>query len=225
MITVDVIVPTFDSGGLLVESLDSIAAQTLAPQRIIVVDDGSSDGAVEPATAGRADLTLLRQPNRGLAVASNNGVAESTSAAFVILDHDDLLAPTAIELLVAAMDAADGVQLVHGMVHEFVDDRGGLPDGVRTSAQTIPARVAGCTLVRRDLWERIGGCEPSLSHGAWIEWIDRAMAAGASTLTVPEVVLHRRIHARNFTRAAADRMRYLEVARAALARKRQIGGT
>jgi glycosyltransferase involved in cell wall biosynthesis len=220
MITVDVIVPTFNSGGLLNESLDSVAAQTMRPQRIIVVDDGSTDDAVEPAATDRPNLTLLRQPNSGLAVACNNGVVESNAEAFVILDHDDLLAPKAIETLAVAMDANSGVQLVHGMVHEFIDDREGLPEGVRIKEQTLAARLGGCTLVRRDLWDLVDGLNPTLSLGVWIDWIDRATYAGAKTLNVPEVILHRRIHAKNFTGGEQDERNYLDVARAALARKR-----
>ena len=220
MITVDVIVPTFNSGGLLNESLDSVIAQTMQPQRIIVVDDGSTDHAVDPAVADRPNLTLLRQPNNGLAVACNNGVVESTAEAFIILDHDDLLAPTAIETLAVAMNANSEVQLVHGMVHEFIDDRGGLPEGVRIEEQTLAARLGGCTLVRRELWELLDGLNPTLSAGVWIDWIDRATNARASTLNVPEVILHRRIHAKNFTGGEQDQGGYLTVARAALARKR-----
>ena len=220
MITVDVIVPTFNSGGLLNESLDSVAAQTMQPKRNIVVDDGSTDNAVEPAVSDRPSLTLLRQPNSGLAVACNNGVVESTAEAFIILDHDDLLAPTAIETLAVAMNANSEVQLVHGMVHEFIDDRGGLPEGVRIEEQTIAARLSGCTLVRRELWELLDRLNHALSYGVWIDWIDRATNAGASTLSVPEVILHRRIHARNFTGGEQEPTSYFDVARAALARKR-----
>ena len=220
MITVDVIVPTFNSGGLLNESLDSVAAQTMRPQRIIVVDDGSTDDAVEPAVADRPNLTLLRQPNSGLAVACNNGVVESTAEAFIIFDHDDLLAPKAIETLAVAMNANRGVQLVHGMVHEFIDGRGGLPEGVRLEEQTLAARLGGCTLVRRELWDLVDGLNPTLSHGVWIDWIDRATNVGAKTLNVPEIILHRRIHAKNFTGGEQEPTSYLTVARAALARKR-----
>jgi hypothetical protein len=112
------------------------------------------------------------------------------------------------------------VQLVHGMVHEFIDDRGGLPEGVRIEEQTIAARLSGCTLVRRELWELLDRLNPALSYGVWIDWIDRATNAGASTLSVPEVILHRRIHARNFTGGEQEPTSYFDVARAALARKR-----
>lgn len=220
MISVDVLIPTFNSGGLLREALDSVAAQTCLPQRVIVVDDGSTDGTVAPAIAGRASITVVRQANAGVSVARNTGVARSRSEALLILDHDDLLSPNSIEVLVAAMSQGDNVQLVHGMVREFVDDRGGLPEGVRAGERVLPARLSGCTLIRRTLWEEVGGCVPGMTQGEWIDWIDRAMASGAAVETVPEVILHRRIHANNFTRVAAGKVQYLDVARAALARKR-----
>lgn len=220
MISVDVIIPTFNSGGLLREALDSVAAQSVAPRRVIVVDDGSTDGAVASAVAGRPNVTVIRQANAGVSVARNTGVARSQADALLILDHDDLLEPSAIEVLVAAMESGMGAQMVHGMVREFVDDRGGLPESVRAGERVLPARLSGCTLVSRALWERIGGCIPGMTQGEWIDWIDRAMASGTVVQTVPEVILHRRIHANNFTRVAAGKLQYLDVARAALARKR-----
>ena len=93
-------------------------------------------------------------------------------------------------------------------------------DLVRVSESTQPARLAGCTLVRRSLWERVGGCLPELRQGEWIEWLDRAMSTNPIVTTVDEVTLHRRIHARNSTRATSGREQYLAVARAALLRKR-----
>jgi glycosyltransferase involved in cell wall biosynthesis len=220
MISVDVIVPTFNSGGLLVETLDSVAAQTVPANRIIVVDDGSTDGAVEPATIGRPDLVVIRQANGGVSAARNTGVAHSQADAVLIVDHDDLLSPNGISVLVAVMEANSDVQLIHGMVQEFVDDRYGLPEGVRLTEQSLPARLSGCTLFRRDLWMQIGGCRTGMTQGEWIDWIDRAMAAGAVALHVDEVILRRRIHANNFTRSPVSKLQYLEVARLALERKR-----
>jgi len=220
VISVDVIVPTFNSGGLLGEALDSVSAQTVAPQRVIVVDDGSTDGAVARAIAGRRNVTVIRQRNGGVSVARNTGVARSHADALLILDHDDLLEPRAIEVLVGAMGSGDGVQLVHGMVREFVDDRGGLPEGVRATERTLPARLSACSLVHRSLWDTVGGCTPGLTQGEWIDWIDRAMALGPTVVTVDELIFRRRIHANNFTRVAAGKAQYLDVARAALLRKR-----
>ncbi|MTB08076.1 MAG: glycosyltransferase, partial [Actinobacteria bacterium] len=133
MISVDVIVPSFNSGGLLSEALDSIQVQTYPPARVIVVDDGSTDGAVSGAVAGRPNVTVIRQHNGGVSVARNTGVAASRAEALLIVDHDDLLVPNSIASLVHAMESGVGVQMCHGLVQEFVDSRGGLPEGVRVT--------------------------------------------------------------------------------------------
>lgn len=221
MISVDVIVPAFNSGGLLNEALDSIHAQTYPAARIIVVDDGSTDGAVAMSLAGRSNITVIRQRNGGVSVSRNTGVAASRAEALLIVDHDDLLVPNSIASLVHAMESDPQVQMCHGLVQEFVDARGGLPEGVRVSERTLPARLSGCTLVRRALWDRVGGCVPGMTQGEWIDWIDRAMTLEPKVALVDEVILRRRIHANNFTRATAGKVQYLDVARAALARKRE----
>lgn len=221
MISVDVIVPSFNSGGLLAEALDSIQAQTYPAARIIVVDDGSTDGAVAATLAGRSNITVIRQRNGGVSVSRNTGVAASRAEALLIVDHDDLLLPNSIASLVDAMESDPQVQMCHGLVQEFVDARGGLPEGVRVSERTLPARLSGCTLIRRVLWDRVGGCIPGMTQGEWIDWIDRAMTLTPKVALVDEVVLRRRIHANNFTRAIAGKVQYLDVARAALARKRE----
>ena len=71
-----VIVPAFNAARTLRATLDSIRAQTLPPARIIVVDDGSTDEGAERAAAVEG-VTLLRQANRGVAVAMNAGPESS----------------------------------------------------------------------------------------------------------------------------------------------------
>jgi glycosyltransferase involved in cell wall biosynthesis len=224
VISVDVIVPTFNSGGLLREALESIRAQTMPAHHIIVVDDGSTDGAVAPSIAGFANVSVIRRENAGVSVARNTGAAASEADCIIFVDHDDLLSANALEALVGGMGQRPGVDLCHAWVQEFVDDRLPLPEGVRRAGEALPARLSGCTLVRRSLWTRVGGCVPGLNQGEWIDWIDRAYAAGAVVTNIDTVVLHRRIHGRNFTGAAAGKVEYLAVARAALLRRRGKSG-
>src|SRR5206468_149301 len=64
-----VVVPCRDAGRWIAELLDSLAAQTLLPREVILIDDGSIDGSAEQARAWQADqsdplfpLRVLRQP-------------------------------------------------------------------------------------------------------------------------------------------------------------------
>ena len=59
--TVDVIIPAFNPGDLLLETLQSVDVQTVAPRRVIIVDDGSTDASIAGALAGRSNVTVIRQ--------------------------------------------------------------------------------------------------------------------------------------------------------------------
>ncbi len=80
-------------------ALESVAAQTLRPARVVVVDDGSSDGSVEAVrnfSQGHPEvpLRLIEQPNAGAHVALNRAIVEAGAADFVsILNSDDVYEP------------------------------------------------------------------------------------------------------------------------------------
>ena len=69
---VTVIIPAYRAAATLGRALDSVAAQTAPPGKVVVVDDGSDDGTAEAAQGhagrfpdGRADGDPSVQPRRG----------------------------------------------------------------------------------------------------------------------------------------------------------------
>jgi GT2 family glycosyltransferase len=76
-------------------------------------------------------------------------------------------------------------------------------------------------LIRRPAFDRVGLFDETLRVGEFIEWWARAQDAGLRVVTVPEVVLRRRIHATNTGIVRADsRVDYTRALRAALQRRR-----
>ncbi len=217
MTTIGVVIPVRNNGALLTEAVHSVMAQTRPAAAVVVVDDGSDDGTV----AGPAGVSLVRQDHRGTAVARNRGAAEVDADALLFLDADDMLRPGALAALGAVLDADEDVEMVHGRVHEFVDERNPPPAGMRHTESDVSARLAGSTLIRRSLWDRVGGMDEDRTRGEWIDWMSRALQAGAVSAEVGEVVLERRLHAANKSATVTDRSPYLTaVVRAALLRKR-----
>lgn len=97
---VSVIIPVYNSGLFLRESLDSVLAQTYPDLEIIVINDGSIDDSLEILKQYGNKIIIIDQKNRGLAEAVNAGIAKMSGKWMKWLSPDDLLYPDAIETLV-----------------------------------------------------------------------------------------------------------------------------
>jgi glycosyltransferase involved in cell wall biosynthesis len=111
--TIAVIIPTFNRVNLLSRALDSVYAQTLTPDAVLVVDDGSSDGTREFIRHNYPDVIYLYQSNSGVSAARNSGIKNSTCAWLAFLDSDDEWLPQKLELQFAALQQNPGYSLVH----------------------------------------------------------------------------------------------------------------
>lgn len=127
-----VAVSLHDYGRFIVDALDSVAAQTLAPLELVIVDDASTDDG--PARAARwlarhgrrfARARLLcRKVNAGLAAARNLALAEASAPRFFVLDADNTLYPRCLERLVAALDSHRGAAFAYPLIEMFGETAG-----------------------------------------------------------------------------------------------------
>jgi glycosyltransferase involved in cell wall biosynthesis len=97
---VSVVVPTYNGGRHLKATLTSLAAQTYPNVEIIVVDDGSTDDSCEVALASGAAYNVITQPNLGVAIARNRGLAHARGRWVGFIDQDDLWRSDRVQNLV-----------------------------------------------------------------------------------------------------------------------------
>ncbi|MBL9078173.1 MAG: glycosyltransferase family 2 protein [Planctomycetes bacterium] len=90
-----VVVPAYNSAEFLPVTLRSLHQQTTPPERVVVVDDGSTDATA--AVAEQHGATVLRQDRAGPGAARNRGLREATSEFVAFLDADDWYAPDKLE--------------------------------------------------------------------------------------------------------------------------------
>ena len=88
-----VIIAAYNSAHCLGQTLDTVLAQSTAPDEVIVVDDGSGDRTAAIAKAHPAATRVISQPNAGMCAARNTGIEASTGELIFILDSDDLWHP------------------------------------------------------------------------------------------------------------------------------------
>lgn len=91
--TISLVIPTYNRGHLIAETLDSALAQDPPFFEIIVVDDGSTDDTVAVLAPYAGRVQLLGGPNGGVQQARNRGVAVARGDFIALCDSDDLLAP------------------------------------------------------------------------------------------------------------------------------------
>ena len=110
--TVSVIIPAYNSGPYLDGAVQSVIAQTFTDWECIVVDDGSTED-LSRIEKMDSRVRLIHQENRGISMARNRGIAESTGEFIAFLDHDDLWLPAKLECQIKAMLATPELGLCY----------------------------------------------------------------------------------------------------------------
>jgi len=94
---ISVIIPNYNRETLVGETISNLLAQTLPPQEIIVVDDGSTDKSVEVIQSFGGKVKLIRQANQGPGAARNAGLRVATGEFIQFQDSDDLFSLNKLE--------------------------------------------------------------------------------------------------------------------------------
>jgi GT2 family glycosyltransferase len=119
MSEIDAFVVARDHGTTLGAVIASLAAQTVRPGHVVLVDNASADGSVAAATDNAAGLPLevvRNRDNRGFAAAANQALRLTSAPWVLALNPDCRLAPDYLEHLTAAASARERVGAATGLL-------------------------------------------------------------------------------------------------------------
>jgi GT2 family glycosyltransferase len=201
---VSVIVPSFNQGKFLAAALESIFAQDV-PLEVLVLDGGSTDNSAEIIAGYAPRLAYWRShKDDGQAAAINEGMARATAPFVCWLNSDDLLLPGGLKVLLAAIEADQAVPAVYGRV--WNENLAGNRRAVWVQPFSQAALARRCivsqpgSLIRRSAWEAVGGLDPNLHMAMDYDLWWRLFRHGGPLLFIDRFVAVNREHAETKTR-------------------------
>lgn len=221
---VSVIIPAYNASRYLAAAIESVLTQGDQPLELIVVDDGSTDDTAQVAQNFGSAIHYVHQPNGGIAVALNRGLADAQGEWLSFCAADDLWADGRLKAQFAAFAGNPEPDLVFGYVQNFFSPE--LGDEITRRYYCPPDPLPGFSLaamlLRRSTFERVGTFNTDYRIGEFVDWYARAKELGLSSVLLPDIVLRRRLHGDNLSiRSANSRGDFARILKASLDRRRQ----
>lgn len=198
-------IPTFNRSVFLKEAIESLLRQTLPPNEIFVIDDGSTDDTDQVVAAFAPRVTYIRKANGGKSSALNTGLQHSSHELVYILDDDDIASDDAIERLAEVLRNHPECGFAYGEYDAFtVSDSGEISTSPRLTetADADELSIAlmhnnrirqQCMLVRKSCYDQVGPFNEAFIRSQDYEMLLR-LARNFKGKRLDHVVCHLRQH-------------------------------
>jgi glycosyltransferase involved in cell wall biosynthesis len=220
---ISVVIPSYNRAGLVGETLNAVLSQTLPPDEIIVVDDGSNDDTQSVLASYGDSIRPLRIPNSGDLVARNTGLRAARNRLVAFCDSDDFWTADFLAKMSAqwrttpdlAVCYSDFRILQDGVISDrskfedapdnFWSDLSATGSDTGVFKHDIVARLLSfqpffpsCMMVSRTAFLNIGGWDEGVSVGSdFATTIRVAAQASLGVVRRPMVIIRK--HAGNFS--------------------------
>jgi len=178
---ISIIMPAYNTGKYIAESIDSVLAQTFKDWELIIINDGSPDDcpAIAQKYAARDErIRVLNQKNSGVATARNHGISSARGKYIFPLDSDDLITPDCLDVLLTVLKTTGcAVASPDGRYFGVHEGPMNLPKISRLNMYGAKNGVHNSSLYEKKHWEKYGGYDGSLVTGYedyefWMNFMD-----------------------------------------------------
>ena len=200
---VTIVIPNYNGKRLLENCLKTLEQQTYKDFKVLVVDNGSSDGSTE-VSSEKLELEIVSlKENLGFCGAVNLGIQKTKTPYLILLNNDTETDRYFVEKLLAGIKKSErifscGAQMIDFKDHEMLDNAGDLYTAMGWAvargkgkkcedferAVRVFSCCAGAAIYRMNVLKKIGGLDEQ--HFAYLEDVDlgyRARIDGLKTGT------------------------------------------
>lgn len=209
--SVTIVIPNYNGREYLQECLDSLRLQSYKDFKVIVVDNGSTDGSQKEICETYPEVELIEnEENYGFSVAVNQGIQAADTEFVILLNNDAMCEYDFVESLVKGIQKSSkifscGARMIQYHDREKLDNTGdfytifgwayqrGLDESVKKykRAGRIFSACAGAAIYRRAVFDEIGLFDPN--HFAYLEDVDigfRANIYGYRNYYIPKAIVY-----------------------------------
>ena len=230
--TISIIIPSFNQGKFIGETIDSILQQKYPKVEIIVCDGGSTDSTVQVLKSYGKKIWWVSEKDKGQTDAINKGLRRATGDILAYLNSDDYLLPGALKTVAQEFAKQPAALWLTGD-YSIVGEKGQERDGVIVLYKSLQRQVMKIlpflqklilginnpiiqpsTFWRRELWEEVGLFRQDLRYTMDYDWWWRAWKV-QSPLFLTQKLSAFRIHgaSKGGTQYEKQMAEQLEVAR------------
>ncbi|MFZ0384593.1 MAG: glycosyltransferase [Solirubrobacteraceae bacterium] len=229
---ISVLTPVHDPpAAMLEEAIGSVLSQRSADWELCLVDDGCRDPQIKAALKRYAEqdarITLVEHGRaRGIAAATNTLLEIAAGRYIALLDHDDTLAPDALQQISDRIEAEPDLDMLYSDEDTVLDGKrvwahlkpAWSPDTMRTNGYTCHLGV-----YRRELVQEIGGFRDEFNGSQDVDMILRLMERTDRIAHVPKILYHWRAHGGSTAGGDAKPYAYVAARRAIAGHVERLG--
>ncbi|MCG6167628.1 glycosyltransferase [Leptospira sp. FAT2] len=196
-----IVVPCYNYGQFIEETIDSIRKQTYTDWEIIIVDDGSDDEytlhTLRKLSEEQENLTLLRLPiNSGPSKARNFGIENAKGKYILPLDSDDKINPSYLFEAISVFNKNPRIGIVYCEAEFFGNLRGrwNLPE-YRFPDILLENCIFVSAIFKKSDWKQVGGFSSNTMKNEWEDfdfWL-KLIERGVQVYKIPKVLFCYRV--------------------------------
>ena len=212
---VSIIIPTYNGKKFIKETIDSCLSQSYKDIEIIVIDDCSSDGTLDILSEYGDKINLiLNKTNQGISKNVNKGVEKSAGTYFMLLGHDDVLAPHHLAIMVSefnpnivsvycnSMMINEDSKELKMLLNDKVQEK-----KLKTSLLYLSVEnfISSCGMLhKKSIFDKVGGWDTKYMHyGEWLYYV-KSLKYGSIKYTLKTQSKYRR-HSTNITNTFSNK--------------------